>query len=210
MRRVKKGVFLTLEGGEGSGKTTQIRNLSDWLQGLGYRVIVTREPGGTPFADRLRQLLLHSKPGSVTPEMELFLYETARRDHVETVIRPGLGQKAIVLCDRFTDATLAYQGFGRGLSVKTIEDLNQAATGGLKPDRTFVLDLPATEGLKRARKRNKKLDRLEKESLAFHRRVRRGYLTLARKEPKRIRIIHADRDPNHVFAQLRREVEKLL
>ena len=134
MRRRKKGVLITFEGVEGSGKTTQIKALARWIRKRGKRVVLTREPGGTPFADKVRTLLLHSE-NRITPETELLLYEVARRDHLQEILRPALEKGAVVLCDRFTDATLAYQGYGRGLSLKAIAALNRLATGGLKPDQ---------------------------------------------------------------------------
>ncbi len=216
MRRVtsskKKGLFITFEGIEGSGKSTQIKALAQWLTSRknGRNVLLTREPGGTPLADKIRKTLLDTDSQGITSDKELFLYEVARRDHVLEVIRPALARGEIVLCDRFTDATLAYQGYGRGLSLKKIGLLNQAATGGLKPDLTLLLDVPVDTGLNRARKRSKKLDRIDQESASFHTRVRRGYLTLARKETRRFRIIHASGSEQDTFARIRREVEKLL
>lgn len=210
MRRVEgleKGLLITFEGIEGSGKTTQIKKLSRWFRARGLAVVETREPGGTPLANQIRSLLLDSGTRGMTPSMELFLYETARRDHVDEAIRPALESGKIVLCDRFTDATLAYQGYGRGLSLKMIEALNEIATGGIHPNLTFLFDLPVSKGLKRARQRNKKLDRLERESKNFHEKVRQGYLTLARKEKRKFRIIHAERTPNEIFAELCREME---
>lgn len=213
MRRVKGGLFITLEGIEGSGKTTQIQRLSRWLLERGVDVVLTREPGGTPLADQIRKILLNPdavKTKGMTSETELFLYQTARRDHVMNVIKPALQRQRVVLCDRFTDATIAYQGYGRGLSVKGIEALNKIATGGMEPDLTFLFDLPVAAGLKRARERNNRLDRIESESKKFHEKVRQGYLTLARKDKRRIRVINADRNPGEIFDELCRQVEKIL
>lgn len=208
MHHVKKGYFITFEGGEGVGKTTQIQLLASWLKKKGYATRLTHEPGGTPTADRIRKILLHSD--HVNPYKELFLYETARRDHVTKVIHPALAKGTIVLCDRFTDATLAYQGYARGLPLKLITAFNHVATAGLKPDLTFVFDLPVEEGLKRVRKRQKGLDRLEKEHLKFHEKVRNAYLTLARKETRRFCIINARKNRSEIFTTISHEVEKRL
>lgn len=204
-----KGVFITFEGIEGSGKTTQILDLAASLKGS-REVVLTREPGGTPLSDAIRETLLAQRSRGMLPETELLLYELARRDHVEEVIRPALERGAIVLCDRFTDATVAYQGYARGLPLQKILWLNKIATGGIEPNLTFLFDLPVAEGLKRAHGRKKKLDRFDRESQSFHEKVRRGYLILARQNKKRFRIIHADRPRDIVFENIRREVEKLL
>lgn len=206
----KSGLFITFEGIEGSGKSTQIQGLAEWLQKNGVKVLVTREPGGTPLADRIRANLLDARNHGISSRTELLLYEVARRDHVMEVIRPALLRGETVLCDRFTDATLAYQGFGRKIPIRLVQFLNEVATGGLKPDLTFLLDLPPKKGLDRARRRNKQLDRLESETIDFHQRVRRGYLTLARKEKRRFRIIHARRPRSQIAAAIYREVEKFL
>ena len=210
MQRVKRGLLITFEGIEGSGKTTQIRTVSRWLKRKGFETVLTREPGGTALADRIRSMLLDSQTKRISAPMELFLYEVARRDHCSTVILPAMKKGKIVLCDRFTDATLAYQGYGRGLSLKIIEAMNRTATGGLKPDLTFLFDLPVETGLQRAGKRGRGLDRLERESKSFHRKVRNGYLTLARKEKRRFRVIHARESRREIFARICREVDRKL
>jgi len=204
-----RGIFITFEGIEGSGKTTQIEDLARRLKGKN-EIVLTREPGGTPLADAIRQTLLAQSSQGMLPETELLLYELARRDHIEEIIRPALERGAVILCDRFTDATLAYQGYARGLPLQKIEWLNNVATGGLKPDRTFLFDLPVTEGLKRAHGRKKMLDRFDRESEIFHQKVREGYLTLARQHKKRFYVLDANRSRDTVFQELRREVEKLL
>ncbi|HSA60090.1 MAG TPA: dTMP kinase [bacterium] len=204
-----KGLFITFEGIEGSGKTTQIQALARALSGSA-EVVLTREPGGTPLADAIRETLLAQKSVGMAPATELLLYELARRDHVEEVVRPALKRGAVVLCDRFTDATVAYQGYARGLPLRKIEWLNRIATGGLRPDRTFLFDLPVATGLRRAETRKKKLDRFDRESQTFHEKVRRGYLALARNDKKRFRILHADRPRDIIFREIHREVEKLL
>lgn len=187
--------FITFEGIEGSGKSTQIRLLAEYLRSRGHEVLTTREPGGCPIADAVRGILLDPRHGAMTPGTELLLYAAARAQHVAEVIRPALGRGEIVLCDRFTDATVAYQGYGRGLDMTVISFLNTLAAGSLAPDLTLLLELPVEEGLRRATSRNDQQqhlqeDRFERESLAFHRRVREGYLELARRE-ERFRIIDA-------------------
>lgn len=192
---MKRGLFITFEGGEGSGKSTQARLLADRLKKMGRAVVHTREPGGTSIAESVRRVLLN--PSSrVAPLTELLLYEAARAQHLAEVVHPALAEGKIVICERYTDATEAYQGFGRKLDIKTIRLLNAIATNGLKPDKTFLLDVPVRQGLSAARGLTKQLstgsarvvagDRIERESEEFHDRVRRGYLVLARRDKKRI------------------------
>ncbi|HBT82298.1 MAG: dTMP kinase [Desulfuromonadales bacterium GWD2_61_12] len=201
-----RGLFITFEGIEGSGKTSQIRRLGERLLRLGQRVVVTREPGGCPIADDIRRILLHPDSSALVPRAELLLYAAARAQHVEEVIRPGLAGGAIVLCDRFTDATLAYQGGGRGLDRTLITELNTLATSGILPDLTLLLDLPAADGLLRAHARNEALalheeGRFEAEHLDFHCRVRQGYLDLALATP-RFAVIDATGTRATVEAQI--------
>lgn len=220
---LKRGFFITFEGGEGAGKTTQIKKLSECLAPLGYAFLITREPGGTSVADQIRTTLLDPKNTGMSPQLELLLYEAARRDHVENLISPALKAKKIVICDRFTDSTLAYQGFGRGINHALIENLNTIATGGLRPDLTFLFDLSPKIGLTRATKRNIQLggvggegrpphikDRIENEKNSFHEKVRKGFLTLARKDKKRFVIIDATQQPDIIFRKIFSEVEKRL
>ncbi len=206
MRR--RGRFIAFEGGEGSGKSTQIRAVARFLRRRGLRVVATREPGGTPSAERVRRLLL-ARGGDWSPLTELLLINAARATHVREVIRPALESGAWVLCDRFTDATLAYQGYGRGIPLRAARTVNHLATGGLFPDRTLVLDLPPARALNRARRRST-TNRFEDEAQAFHRRVRRGYRLLARKEPRRVRWISASGTRAEVSAKLRAAIEDLL
>lgn len=187
----RNGKFITLEGPEGSGKTTQIALLAKFLYQKGLATVTTREPGGEKVAEKIRRLLL-SPASTLEPLAELFLYAASRLQHVEKIIRPALARGAIVLSDRFSDATMAYQGYGRGISKKLIKEINKIASRGLKPDLTIVLDLEPGLGLKRVRrlkKRADRIDRLEREALSFHTRVRQGYLALARKEPRRIKVV---------------------
>jgi dTMP kinase len=188
--------FITFEGIEGCGKTTQLRLLARRLEAAGHAVTVTREPGGCPIADQIRNILLDAENHAITPLTELLLYAAARSQHMSEVVTPTLEAGGIVLCDRFTDATIAYQGYGRKLDLALIDKLNQLATGGMRPNLTVLLDCPAETGLKRAISRinnasGAREERFELESLQFHQRVRDGYLALARQEPERFVIIDA-------------------
>jgi dTMP kinase len=196
-------VFITFEGIEGCGKTTQLRRLADHLQRQGRAVLTTREPGGCPIADEIRRILLSPANGELVPRAELLLYAAARAQHVAEVIQPALARGMWVLCDRFTDATIVYQGYGRGLDTHLIGELNDVAAGATLPQLTLLLDLPVEEGLNRARRRNAQTagtdeGRFEDESLAFHRRVRDGYRQLAAREPARFLIIDASGDEDAV------------
>jgi dTMP kinase len=193
------GRFITFEGGEGTGKSTQARLLATHLRRLGRETLLTREPGGAPLSERLRSLLLEGEL-AVDPVAELLLYEAARRQHVAEVIVPALERGAVVLCDRFADATVAYQGHGRGLDIPIIERLNELACGDCRPSITFLLAFDdSREGLERARKRHGTGgDRFEREELAFHERVRTGYLALASAEPGRFAVIDARGTPGTV------------
>ena len=198
--------FVTFEGIEGSGKTTQVRRLSVYLEEKGVPHRVTREPGGTRLADEIRSLLLSPREEPVFPETELLLYEAARAQHVRGVILPALASGQAVLCDRFTDATSAYQGFSRGIDVPRIEDLNAFASGSLIPDLTFLLDLSPEDGFLRVHGRGTLLDRMEVESLQFHRKVRDGYLSLQARDPGRILRIDGSLPADEVFRRIREAV----
>ncbi|MCU1350720.1 MAG: tmk, partial [Acidobacteria bacterium] len=195
-------MFITFEGIEGSGKSTQIRRVAELVPDA----IVTKEPGGTPTADRIRAILLDSAT-TLDPVAELFLFAASRRQHVVEVIRPALEAGRLVLCDRYTDATLAYQGFGRLLNLDRLRMLNDWATESLQPDLTLLFDLPEAEGLARARRRNEEAvhdeGRFEAEDLRFHRRVREGYLSMAKAEPKRYAIVDADGSIDEVLERTR-------
>jgi dTMP kinase len=186
-----RGVLITFEGVEGSGKTTQLTRLGRWLQRQGYRVERTAEPDGTALGRVIRRLFEFHP----TPLGEVFLFLAARQQHVSEKVGPWLRRGRVVLCDRYTDATLAYQGYGRGIDPDLIRELNVRATGGALPDLTLLFDLDPRLSLRRITRRR---DRFERESLAFHRRVRRGYLEIQRAEPKRVRLIRADRPPDRV------------
>jgi len=184
----KRGRFITLEGPEGSGKSTQIRGLASFLKKRGRKVLLTREPGGPEASERIRQLLLDPR-GTLEPLTELLLYEAARAEHVARWVEPALKKGVWVLCDRFTDSTIAYQGAARNLSRETIAALNRIACQGVSPDLTFVLDIDARTGLKRAAKAKGHHDRLEKENLGFHQRVRRGFLEIAKMDARRVKVL---------------------
>jgi len=190
------GFFITFEGVEGCGKTTQIRNLSGRLTDAGYRTHLTREPGGCPIADKIRSILLDAGNQAMVPLTELLLYAAARAQHVAEVIRPALESDTIVLCDRFSDATLAYQHSGRGIDRGTIDTLNSLACQTVRPDLTVLMDCDAATGLARAKSRieaasGPREERFELETLAFHQRVRDGYLGLAAAEPGRFLTVSA-------------------
>ena len=184
-----QGLFITFEGGEGSGKTTQIRTLAAALQKKGLAVLTTREPGGTPEAEVIRKLLVQRDGGNWTPMAEALLLFAARTMHVDHLIKPALAEGKIVISDRFTDSTRAYQGYGHGLPHEKIEELVQLSLGGFEPDLTIIIDLPVETGLKRAGRRivrdGSGEDRFENLDLSFHKKLRDGYLEIARKNAKR-------------------------
>jgi dTMP kinase len=201
-----RGWFITFEGGEGTGKSTQVERVAAWLRSLGREVVVTREPGGTPLAEAARAVLLdpaHEPDGLV----EVFLLEAARHDHTQRVIRPALEAGAVVVCDRYADSSTVYQGMVRGLGVAEVERLNRLATGGLEPDRTVVLDLDPGEGLRRARRRNAEDEqlstRLDDEPDPFHVAVREGFLRLAGSHPDRVVVVDARGTADEVFHRVR-------
>lgn len=198
-------MFITFEGIEGSGKTTQQRRLAAALEAAGRTVVVTKEPGGTPLADRIRALLLDSQ-SVIDPIAEVFLFAASRRQHTTEVIEPALVRGEVVLCDRYTDSTLAYQGFGRVIDLDRLRALNRWATNELAPRLTLLFDLPEEEGLRRARSRNATATndegRFEAEDLRFHRRVREGFLALAVAEPERFIVIDGNGDADEVHRRM--------
>lgn len=199
-------MFITLEGPEGAGKTTQIRLLAGLLRDEGRTVVVVREPGGTPIGDQIRDVLHDTANTAMSPTAEVLLYSASRAQLVHEVIRPALAAGAVVLCDRYADSTMAYQGYGRGLDRAMLAALTAIATGGLSPDLTLLLDLDITHGLSRRRDQGEEMNRLDLEAVEFHERVRRGYLALAAAEPGRWLRIDADRPVAEVFADVRRAV----
>lgn len=209
--KMKMGLFITFEGPEGSGKTTQVRLLADWLRQQGHDVLTTREPGGTRIGDAVRNVLLDPSHVEMRPETEILLFSAARAQIVGQVIRPHLARGGVVLCDRFADSTLAYQGYGRQLDLDTLRLITAFATGRLTPDLTICLDLPVIEGLRRKQGGDLgEWNRMERERLEFHERVRQGFLTLAAAEPGRWVVLDALRPVEEVQAQIRERVRVCL
>lgn len=203
-----RGYFITFEGGEGAGKSTMLAFTRDWLVRAGFEVVVTREPGGTELGERVRELLLHAHELQMTAETEAMLMFAARAEHLERIVRPALEAGKTVLCDRFTDATYAYQGGGRGLAAERIAQLEAWVQGALRPNLTLLLDVPVNVGLKRAGARGKP-DRFERAPREFFERVRATYLERARREPQRVRVIDAGRSPAEVQQQLTSVLKEL-
>jgi dTMP kinase len=207
--------FITFEGIEGCGKTTQIQRVADLLRTENHAVQLTREPGGCPIADQIRTILLDADNRAMVSETELLLYAAARAQHVAEIIRPALAANRIVLCDRFTDATYAYQGFARGLNKSLVNHLNSIATGGLIPDLTILVDCPVSVGLGRAKARiancsGPREERFEQEALQFHDQVRAGYLQLAASDPDRFRIIDGTAPIELVTAAIHQQITTYL
>jgi dTMP kinase len=207
-------VFITFEGPEGSGKTTQIKLLAQSVQSAGYDVRLTREPGGTPIGDQIRAVLHDVGNTDMVADAESLLYAASRAQHVGQLIRPALEQGAIVLCDRYTDSTLAYQGHGRGLDLPALRRLNAFATGGLAPDLTIYLDCPIEQGLSRKQQAmtqgEGEWNRLDQETVEFHQRVRQGYQALIEDDPERWLVLDASRSIQEVQKEIQKAVKKLL
>lgn len=207
-------MFITFEGPEGSGKSTQLVLLAAWLRGLGQDVSTTREPGGTAIGDRVRAILLDPACGEMVAEAEVLLFSAARAQHVAQVIRPHLARGGVVLCDRYADSTLAYQGHGRQLDLATLQVITTFATGGLRPDLVVFLDIDAEAGLRRkqlhATDDASQWNRMEQETLAYHERVRAGYLQMAAAEPGRWLLVDASQPVDAVQAAVRAHVGELL
>ncbi|MCR1825763.1 dTMP kinase [Pseudomonas oleovorans] len=199
------GLFITLEGPEGAGKSTNREYLAERLREQGIDVLLTREPGGTPLAERIRELLLDPSDEPMAADTELLLVFAARAQHLQQVIRPALAKGSVVLCDRFTDATYAYQGGGRGLSIERIAQLEQFVQGELRPDLTLIFDLPVEVGLARAAARGR-LDRFEQEGRGFFEAVRQAYLQRAEQAPQRYRVL----DAGQTLAQVQADIDALL
>ncbi len=204
-----RGRFITLEGSEGSGKSTNLSYIHQRLQQAGIEVVLTREPGGTPLGETIRELLLDYRQQAMASDTELLLMFAARAQHLNELIIPALNAGQWVLCDRFTDATYAYQGSGRGIANERIAQLEQWVQGELRPDLTFFLDLPVAQGLARAGERAE-LDRFEREEIDFFERVRQGYLSQAESQPQRYRVVDASPQLPEVQAQLDRIIDDYL
>ncbi len=205
MKKIR-GKFITFEGSEGCGKSTQSRFLYDYLKRKGYNVVYLREPGGTRISEKIRNILLNPK-NNITAVCETLLYMAARAQVVSRVIAPALKKGKIVICDRFLDSTLAYQGFGLGIDAKTIKFIGDFATSGIKPDLTIFLELSVREGL---RYRHSIKDRIEKRSFVYHLRVRKGYLKLAAQEPRRIKVVKVDKDKKVTQERIRKLILSLI
>jgi dTMP kinase len=202
--------FVTFEGGDGTGKTTHIRILENYLTQQGRVSLVTREPGGTSLGRLIRRVLLEVGDQEIASSTELFLYLADRAQHVSEIIRPAIAAGKIVLCDRFTDSTLAYQGYGRGIDLKLLQQLNDLADAGVRPDLTFLLDCPVALGLSRTSQRQGEAgqpreDRFEREKVEFHEKIRAGFLAMAHAEPARFRVIDAAR----AAAEVARDIERI-
>jgi len=210
----KRGLFITFEGPEGSGKSTQLRMLAEQLRALGHDVLETAEPGGTPIGNQIRRVLLDSKNRELCPTAELLLMFASRAQNVDQYILPALAKGAVVLCDRFTDSTLVYQGIARGLGAEVVYDMDRIACRGLVPDLTLVIDIDTEAGLARARQRNDKAQdietRLDEEGLSFHRKVREAYQQLATDEPRRVKRIDGERPAAEIAVDVWAQVEELI
>jgi dTMP kinase len=201
-----KSLFITLEGPEGSGKSTHASRLAEYLRSKGRDVLLTREPGGTSIGDQIRAILNDHANAAMLPRAEILLFCASRAQLVSQMIRPHLAQGGTVVCDRFADSTLAYQGYGRGLDRRVLKSISDFATNRLLPDVTLLLDLPVEVGLARRRRSDSDWNRLDAQEVDFHRRVRDGYLQLARRSPKRWIRIDADREEEDVWSQILRAV----
>jgi dTMP kinase len=206
------GIFITFEGIDFCGKTTQAKKLAKYLGGRGRKVVLIREPGGERISEKIRKVLLSEKNKEITPLTELLLYIASRAQLTQRVILPSLAQKKIVICDRYSDSTLAYQGYGRGLNKDVIKYLNRVSSSGLIPNLTILLDVPVEISMKRKAKeaRNKGGDRLEREKLEFHRKVREGYLKIAEKNKKRIKIVDGRGDIESTWQKVKSVVDSFL
>jgi dTMP kinase len=207
---MRRGLFLTFEGIDGCGKSTQTALLAAYLDKKGVEYIVTREPGGTDIAEQIREVILSRRNAAMGDACELLLYLAARAQHLAETIIPALDKGVVVLCDRFQEATFAYQGFGRGLPLDKLEQLNSFATGGLVPEKTFVFDISVERAFERMRNMNKKPDRLEMGSSEFYRRIREGYLSLASAHRHRIVLLQGDKPAGELFEEVRAVVDRLL
>ncbi|KAF6560520.1 dTMP kinase [Paenibacillus sp. EKM202P] len=205
----RKGIFITLEGGDGSGKTTMIQRLAKYMEEEGHPVVTTREPGGIEISEKIRSIILDPTHTSMDARTEALLYAAARRQHLVEKVKPAIEQGAIVLCDRFVDSSLVYQGFARGIGIEEVASINRFAVDDWEPDATFYLDIEPELGLARINaSRGEEMDRLDMESISFHHKVREAYLELARKFPERITIVDASPAPEQVEQVLKDLLKK--
>lgn len=203
---MKKGLFITLEGADGCGKTTQLNLLKEYLTSRGYEIVVTREPGGKGLGEKLREILLNYD-GEVSDRCEAFLYLADRAQNIDTIIRPAINSGKIVLCDRHTDSSVAYQGYGREQNIDNINMLNELAVNGVHPDLTIVFDIDTETSMERV---GAEKDRLESAGIEFHKRVRNGYLEIAKKNPQRIKVVDASQTIEDVQRDVIKIVEEVL
>ncbi len=207
-KSLKRGVFITFEGPEGCGKSTQSKLLCEYLKKLGYDCVLSREPGGTRAGEEIRRILLHSGDMKISDLAELFLFEASRAQIVKEVITPAIKKRKIVICDRYTDATLSYQGYGGKVAIGTVRTLNDIASGGLAPDLTILLDIDVAAGLRRAGAKG--TDRMEKKDVDYHKRVRDGYLRLAAADPGRVRVIRVRGTIGRTQGLVRQEARRVI
>jgi dTMP kinase len=215
MKAMTNQLFITFEGPDGGGKTTQIARLASYIKDLGYEVVLTREPGGTVISDKIRSLLLDPAHQELNHETEVLLYAASRAQHVREVIIPALDQGKVVLCDRFVDASLAYQGYGLGITLESIAMINHFATGGLKPTRTYLLEIPLQESIQRMMARqglefSANLDRIEQREQEFHLRVRKGFEIIYNENDQRMVKINGAQPIDHVFEDIRLDFMRLI
>ncbi len=203
---MQKGLFITFEGADGSGKTTQLNNVKSFLEQKGFDVVITREPGALDIGQKIRNILLHHD-GIVADRCEMFLFLADRAQHVETFIKPAIDEGKIILCDRHTDSTIAYQGYGRGQDINLLKDLNKIAINGLNPDLTLLFDVSTEVAQERV---GSEKDRMESAGIEFHKKVRNGYLELQKQEPERIKIVNANNSIEEVFEETKAIVSKLI
>lgn len=202
--------FISFEGGEGSGKTTVIERLSNELNQLGYNIVKTREPGGSKIAEQIRDVILAIDNTNMDFLTEAYLYAASRRQHLVDIIIPALNEEKIVLCDRFIDSSLAYQGYARELGIEKVYKINEFVTNGFLPDLTIYIDVDPSIGLKRIKSNNRKVDRLDMEAITFHQKVRQGYLEVAKLYSNRIRIVDGNRDIEEIYNEIKKIVMAIL
>jgi len=206
---MKKGLFITIEGMDGSGKTTQINIIRDYISQKGYNVIIAREPGGTKISEKIRDIILDPANATMAATTEMLLYASARAQLVAEIIKPAVENGSVVVCDRFIDSSFAYQGFGRGIDINTIADVNRAAMDGMVPDLTFFIDMSPEIALKR-RMASSMADRIEKEHMEFHMKAYNGYKKLARLYPERIKTIDGNRTVEEISQEIRKWLDTVV